>query len=317
MNNFIRIIFMSLIMSIGVIDANAQGFSAVSTDTVSSNVTGPTILPPLFEYPVAPDDLNDWQERSGWLVEHFWENFDFKQKAVGQAQLNHAFKTFTVPMRFAKAKTVMKTIDDLISKLKKNPGLLLQFTMAAERNIYDPATAEAIVDEVYLPFLQALVKCKKLPEIRRAKYKMQLEALDGCLTGDKIKPFSFVDKSGVEREFVPTAPFSIIEFGDPDCSECRIVRLRIETDEYIRKAIESGKLQLTFIIPDVDPDAPAEWMDSVQDYAEYWTVGASSDLEQILDLRHTPCIYILGAEGKILSKNGSREELHEIMKREQ
>lgn len=308
MNKILSIILGSLLLAVPFI-AKAQ------TDTTSEQdeTSGPTILPPLFEYPVVPEDITDWKARNNWLVEHFWDNFDFKQKSVGQAQLNHAFKTFTVPMRFADAGVALKSIDKLISKLKKQPGLLLQFTMAAERSTYDPNTSEAIIDEIYLPFLKALAADKKLPNLRKARYAGQLKALDGCLVGDIMKSFEFDDRNGVRTCYNPTAEYTIIEFGDPTCSECRIMKLRMETDAVIKQAAADGKLKIMFIIPDADPDEGDEWRAEVIDYPHFWTVGAASDLEETVDLRYTPCIYVIGPDKKILSKNAGLEEIHTIL----
>lgn len=272
-----------------------------------------TVLPPLFEYPVAPEEISDWQKRSDWLVEHFWDNFDFKQKAVGQIQLYHAMRTYVVPMRFAAASTVMKSVDHLVGKLKKNPGLMLQFTMAAEKAIYDPLTADAIVDEVYLPFLRAVVAQKKLPEIRKVKYRHQLGALDGCLVGDRMKSFDYIDRSGTRTRFNPEAKFTLIEFGDPDCSECQVQRIKLESDNLLQQAAREGRLNIMFIIPDVDPEEGNDWKEMVNSYPHYWSVGAGSSLEETLDLRITPVMYLIGPDRNIVSKNITIERAHEII----
>ncbi len=216
-------------------------------------------------------------------------------------------------MRFADAEVALKSIDKLISKLKKQPGLLLQFTMAAERSTYDPATSEAIIDEIYLPFLKALAADKKLPNLRKARYASQLKALDGCLVGDYMKSFEFDDRNGVRTRYNPTAKLTVIEFGDPTCSECRIMKLRMETDALIKQAASDGKLDIMFIIPDADPDAGDDWRADVIDYPHFWTVGATSDLEETIDLRYTPCVYVIGPDKRIVSKNADIDEIRSLL----
>lgn len=295
----------------------AAGQAQASTQQADTIVTQDgvkiTMLPPLFEYPVAPDNL-DWTQRSEWLIEHFWDNFDFKQKAEGQTQLNHAMKTYTLPMHFAPAQSVMKSVDKLLGKLKKNPNLLLQFTMAAEKNMYDPLTSEAIIDEVYLPFLQALAKDKKIPAARKARYKSQLSALQGSLVGDNMKSFSYTDRYGAVTKYNPAEKYTLFEFGDPDCNECRILRINLETDKVLTEAAQSGKLDIYFIIPDVDPEEDSQyWKDMVKDYPHFWNVGAASELDSHLDLRYTPCLYLIGPDKKIMIKNASLDEVKQII----
>lgn len=300
-----------LILSFISLTSAAQEPAQATSETPTEEPTV-TILPPLFEYPVVPDEITDWQERSNWLVEHFWDALDLKQKAVGQAQLNHAFKTWIVPMRFADGDVVLKSVDKLLSKLQKNPGLLLQFTMAAERNIYDPLTADAIIDDVYLPFLTSVTSCKKLPDVRKARYKAQLSSLQGSRVGDQLKNFEFMSREGEKTKFIPNAKYTMIEFGDPDCSECRILRLRLETDDTIQNAATSGQLQIYFIIPDIAPD-DTTWRDLVKDYQHFWTVGAAEGLDEEIDLRYTPCIYLVDSTGKIVLKNATLQEIRDFV----
>lgn len=305
--NCFKIFSLSLFLALpGVSVASSQDYGAEEGQL--------TVLPPLFEYPVVPSEITDWKESSDWLIEHFWDNFDVKQKAVGQSQLNHAFKTFTVPMRFADSKVVYKAVDKLLDRVKKNPALMLQLAMAAERNIYDPATAEGIIDEIYLRFLKAVIAQKKLPEIRKARFRAQYEALQGCLVGDVMKSFEFTDNHGNPTHFLPSSGFSVIEFGDPDCSECRILKLRLETDAEIQQALADGRLQVFFIIPDIDPEEGDSWRELVADYPHAWTVGAAGDLDGTLDLRVTPCIYVIGSDGKIISKNADIDTIKNIIR---
>ena len=281
----------------------------------SAEIDGPLVLPPLFDYPVAPEEM-PWEERSNWLVEHFWDNFDFKQKSVGQSQLVHAFRTYVVPMHLADRDVAVKSVDALIKKIQKNPGLLLQFTQAAERTIYEPQTSELMIDEVYVRFLKAVTSNKKIPELRRARYKSHLNSLEHCLVNGPMPSFSFMDRSGSGATYTAVGVPTIIEFGDFDCSDCRITRLRLETDGELQDLVAQGKARILFINPDMDADSIEEWREAVKDYPENWTVGAGEDLDDSLDLRIVPCLYLIDASGRIVSKSASSESARAFVKSE-
>lgn len=281
----------------------------------SAEIDGPLVLPPLFDYPVAPEEM-PWEERSNWLVEHFWDNFDFKQKSVGQSQLVHAFRTYVVPMHLADRDVAVKSVDALIKKIQKNPGLLLQFTQAAERTIYEPQTSELMIDEVYVRFLKAVTSNKKIPELRRARYKSHLNSLEHCLVNGPMPSFSFMDRSGSGATYTAAGVPTIIEFGDFDCSDCRITRLRLETDGELQDLVAQGKARILFINPDMDADSIEEWREAVKDYPENWTVGVGEDLDDSLDLRIVPCLYLIDASGRIVSKSASSESARAFVKSE-
>ena len=71
------------------------------------------VIPPLFEYVEAPEDIVDLQSKTDYLMEHFWDPFDFKNTTVvDQNALNHAFEVYVTAMSFASE----KKIDDSVKK---------------------------------------------------------------------------------------------------------------------------------------------------------------------------------------------------------
>lgn len=109
---------------------------------------------------------------------------------------------------------------------------------------------------------------------------------------------------------------TIIEFGDFDCSDCRITRLRLETDSDLQDLVAQGKARIMFINPDMDTDSIEEWREAVKGYPENWTVGVGEDLDEILDLRIVPCLYLIDASGKIVTKSASSESARAFVKSE-
>lgn len=267
-------------------------------------------LSALFEYPTVPEDIEDWTERNNWLIENFWKDFDFKQKSVGQIQLDHAFKTWTVPMRFANKNVVLKTTDKLLSKLSKNPTLLYQFTKSAEETLYS-SKSEIWIDEVYVKFLQTIVKNKKIDEIRKVRYKDQLTKLNNSLMGNTIPDFCYINRNGEYVDFKPIAQYSIIEFGHPDCTDCQISKIHLESDVILDRLLNEGKVEIFYIISDLDNE---DWQNMVADYPKNWNVGASEDAEDIFDIRLSPTFYIVDYQKKIILKNAPVKEVIQTIK---
>lgn len=256
-------------------------------------------IEPLFQYPSAPEELEGIQAKSAWLMQHFWDSFDFKNKnTVDQTALNHAFKIYSVPMRWAPKEDVIASNEHIIRLLEKNPTLLLQFTKAAEENLYGPR-AEAWIDEVYVLYLRAMVGNKKITDIRKARYLDQLKSLEASAVGNTAPQFTFTDIYGNERKYFPMSTFTIIEFGDPDCDDCRMSRLKMEANASLSNLVNQGKVNILFIIPDADDT----WTADVADYPRKWTVGASADAGDVYDLRSVPSFYVVDTNGQILLKN--------------
>lgn len=256
-------------------------------------------IEPLFEYPVAPEEIVSLTDKSNWLMQHFWDKMDFKKKdAVNQSALNDAFRVFTLPMQWADKVEVDKDVDNMLSQISKNPTLLLQFTKAAEESLYGQR-AKIWIDEVYIKFVETFLKNKKISDARKIRYKRQLTQLKNSMIGEIPPSFDFTTPTGNPGKFQPIGVFTIIEFGDPDCDDCRHAKLKMETDMKFTSLVDRGLVNVLFIVPD-----PLEgWQTTLGEYPSNWVVGGSDNVSEILDIRATPSFYVIGKDGKIVAKN--------------
>lgn len=256
-------------------------------------------IEPLFEYPVAPEELPTMAEKSNYLVEYFWDSFDYKRKtSVDQNALNHAFKVFTVPMRYADKEKSVAAVEKIITQISKNPTMLLQFTKAAEENMYGPR-AEFWVDEVYLKFLEAIVKNKKVSETRKSKYETQYNVLRNTLVDGYAPMFKFTDRRGKEATYFPMSTPTLIIIGNPKDADWRMTRVRMESNIPLTQEIDKGKVNIIFI---VDSEM-SDWEKETEGYSPKWTVGIAPDIKKTLDIRISPSAYVVGTDGKIVAKN--------------
>lgn len=271
---------------------------------ITENQDVTVIIAPLFQYPEAPETLTSLQEKADWLIENFWNGMDFKQASVDQSALNHAFGVYVAPMRWADREKIEKSIATLLKKIEKNPALLYQFTKAAEENLYG-RNASVWIDEAYLPFLEALTESKKLKEPLKVRYRHQLNVIKNCLSGQEAQPFDYIDKHGAKQRFRPVDNrWIIIEFGTPSCYDCRLTRLRLDSNIDINRLIKDDKLEVFFIIPDSEPD----WEKNVNSYSHTWSVGIAQNVDDIYDLRLQPSFYVIGPDRKIVLKNVGLDE---------
>lgn len=256
-------------------------------------------IDPLFDYPVAPEEIQSLTDKSNYLVQHFWDPYDFKSKqSVDQTALNEAFRVFSTPMRWSDREKSLEAVDKIISKIKNNPTQLLQFTKAAEENLYGPR-AQFWADEVYLKFLSAYLNNKKISDSRKAKYLKQQKTLSSCLIGERAPEFSFEGVKGEKHNYFPMSTPTLIIFGNPDDTDWRLARIRMETNSTLTSAVDKGKINILFIIP----QQVEGWQKTVSNYPANWKVGIGENLQDIIDMRVYPTIYVIGGDGKIVEKN--------------
>ncbi len=297
------------ILSLTIAASLAVPATSAAQDVVSSSA--PIIIEPLFEYPVAPDSIPDLTGKSEWIVEHFWDQMDFKRKnAVDQNALNDALQVFISPMRWTSDPVVDKALNTLFKNLEKNPTLTLQFTRAAEEALYGPR-AIYWSDPVYLRFIDNMLRDKKIPSARKERFIRHKRLLENSRVGDYPKPFDYTTPTGTTARYAPTGVITVIEFGDPECDDCRLAKLKMETDVTFSGLVDKGAVNVLFIIPD-----PSEgWQTDMVDFSPKWHAGASDTVADIYDIRSTPSFYVIGRDGKIIAKNiGYRQAMGEAVK---
>lgn len=286
-------------------------FSGISAQTLSAQESTngeKTIVYQLFEYPTAPEEIEGLAERSDWLMANFWNGMNLSSNSpVDQNALNHAFQVYCIPMQWASRDAVMEGSRTLLKKIEKNPTLLMQFTKAAEENLYGPRSA-IWIDEVYELYLDALVKSKKIDATRKIRYNDQLNIIRRSAIGSNAPLFNYETIDGKQMQYFPMATFTIIEFGDPDCDDCRMGRLAMESNVALTRLIDQGKINIIFMIPDAEED----WKEKVADYPEKWIIGATDNADESYDLRVTPAVYVVNGKGKIIAKNISVREAIDI-----
>lgn len=291
----LKILGIGVALAGGTLSLNAQEMK----DSTALIDAGVMYVEPLFEYPIAPENLTEFTDKCDWLAENFWNPLDLKTKdAVDQGKLNHAFQVYATTIQYANKDKATAAVDKLMKGLQKNPMLLYQMTKAAEENIYGPR-AEIWIDELYARILTSALANKKFPKTKRARYELQLKQLNGTMIGKRPAEFDFVRANGEPAKYFPMATPTIIIFGDPDCDDCRMGKLRMQSNVAFSKAVTDGKLNVLFIIPDPEDG----WQAKVADFPKNWTVGASDTVSEIYDMREIPEVYVIGSDGNIVAKH--------------
>ncbi len=291
----IRILLMSMVLLATAVTVSAQE----ENDSTSLIDAGVMYVDPLFEYPTAPEDLETFTEKCDWLAENFWNKLNLKsQEVVDQAKLNDAFQVYATTIQYATKDKVTAAVDKLMKNLQKNPTLLYQMTKAAEEQIYGPR-AEFWIDELYARILSASLSNKKFPKNKRARYELQLKQLEHSLIGETPNRFEFTRANGEAAKYFPMSTPTIMIFGDPDCDDCRMSKLRMQSNVAFNKAVTDGKINVLFIIPDPEEG----WEKKTTDFPKNWTVGGSETVSDKYDIREIPEIYIIGSDGKIVAKH--------------
>lgn len=288
----------SVLLSVASISAMAQEVADSLSNTPMEELTE-IVIDPLFEYVVAPEELEGLQAKTDYLMDHFWEPFDFKKSgAVDQNALNHAMSVYLQTMPYASEKKVKASVKNLIGNIKNNPVLTYQFTKAVEECLYSPR-AEIWADEIYIDFLDNLVSNKKIGDSRKARYREQLNLLKNNAIGQTFPKISVKSLGSQPDGLDYDKELTLLEFTVPECNDCRFTNLKLDISSVINDLIEDGKIGVDIIL--LGDNYNPEMVSGL--YPEKWNLGYSTDAYEKLDIRILPTFVLLDSNGKILAKN--------------
>lgn len=76
---------------------------------------------PYFPTPLVPDSLKTLQQRSEFMVEHYWDFCDFKKSFSSKPKMAESFNTYLSFMPYASAEVTHMAVAKFLKNLKNNP----------------------------------------------------------------------------------------------------------------------------------------------------------------------------------------------------
>lgn len=266
---------------------------------------------PYFQLPLIPDSLTTLQQRTDFMVQHYWDFCDLKKAFSSRDKMAESFHTYLSFMPYASADVAYASIGKFMDKISRQPDDVLFIGEQAEAILYSD-TAEMQSDELYLLFAKAIADNKKVDKNSKLRYQHQAKILSRSQTGMIAPEFDYSDIMGATQHFAPdtTCVATILYFNDPDCSECNMAKLRLDADIKTNRLIDSGRVKIVSITPGGVTD---QWQLKASSYPASWRIGASDEIDEIYDIRQTPSFYIIDNHGKIVLKNGDIDIVLRVM----
>lgn len=259
-----------------------------------------------FLYPVPPESLETLQERTSFLVEHFWDRCNLKSIFASRKNFEQAMDDYFSFMPYADSAVVFNSVDNFIKEVKKSGPNTLTMVEVARAKLYSDS-AEYLSDELYLPFARAAVNASGINKELKSAYQLEISQLENSLVGKKVAPFTMTLRDGSKKDIDEiTDSYVLIFFDEPDNFDNTMARVRLSTDYSLNDLIKSGYVKVISLYAG-QPDAT--WRDRTADYPDNWIIAASPQAVTLFDQRVKPTFYYLNKEHQILSKTLEADNL--------
>lgn len=282
--------------------------------------------PATRDFPMAeiPMMITEPAQRAEWLAQHFWEPFTQPEKlyfcdsvtvnGVPAEKLEQQVGLFasilqqiTIPAGQEAMKAAFGCLE-AFQKAQPEGNTFSQTSALISRYFYDP-NSPVRSEDLYLPFVSLLASSDLVSEEERGRYAWDARACALNQTGTPAADFTFVDTEGHRRTLYGIkAAYTLLIFGNPDCSACREIMEQMAASPDISALISSGRLKVADIYIDEDLDL---WKAKKDTYPKEWINGYDPDFvirtDRLYAVRALPSLYLLDEKKNVLMKDAPQE----------
>lgn len=274
--------------------------------------------PNLSEYnpPAIPLVLSTSEQKEDFLLENYWNNFDFKDTSVlhNSKAYEQAFAKFISFTRQVSPRKALRGITILMSQAEINQKTYLFFLGIAEKYLFNP-NSPLRNDQLYEPFLERACASKVIDPIHKLRFQKQLEMAQKNKPGHKATNFNFTLRDGTSSSLYHlSSKLLLLYFYNPECAECKATRGKMTQSKLIRQLEERGLLHILSIYPDEGlslwvnhyPELPASWING-------YDKGTVIQNKKLYDLKAIPTLHLLDREKIVLLKDETVEAIEEYL----
>jgi hypothetical protein len=276
--------------------------------------------PKNFERPTPPPMMTDQKDRAGYILEHFWDKFDFTDTMYCHVPeiTEEAFLDFLYIFQFASKEKINSAVKKLLDQAQVDVVMYNYFYRKGEDYLYNPNSTTRN-DEYFIPFLEHLIFSSRVIEQDKERPRYMLALAYKNRLGEKALDFIYTLNSGATGNLYSiTTKYTLLMFFNPDCKECRETTAEIKRSTAISSAISAGALKVLAVYPDEDLEI---WKSHLNDIPASWINGYDKTQtvknEEIYDLKAIPLLYLLDKGKIVLLKDATVKEIHDYLEKNQ
>lgn len=262
-----------------------------------------------FPFPHIPDMLREPADRKQYLLQHYWDAFDFTdtlllaRKDITEQAFANLLALLLEPS--TTDSLLVQSIDNLCRGMECEDYARKLFMQMAEDYLYQSGSPY-YNDRIYAAFLQRMLKSTCLDADTKTSLRFYLDLIQRNNPGDKASAFTYFLPDGRKGNLNQTevrGDYLLLVFYDPECSGCHAVLKEMISDNRLQQDVLSGRLTVLAVYTEGNEEV---WHSALPDMPQNWIL--CQDKMQIrdqalYDIKAMPSLYLLDSDKKVLLKD--------------
>jgi thiol-disulfide isomerase/thioredoxin len=265
----------------------------------NAEANGAAKKPAEFQLPTIPNLLMQPEARAAYLVQHYWDNFDFSDTAYIHLPdiSEQAFVDYIDVLPYVPLPIASESIKDMLKQAEADKKVYHYFTDLCEKYLYD-ANSPMRNDEFYIPVLEAELASPLTEEKVRPADLLQMAKKNRV--GQSATNFSYTLANGQKGALhTLKSPYTLLFFYNPGCHNCQEVTQQLQASPVIDSFLKNHTLTVLAVYTDEDLQA---WRDYLPKMPKEWTIVYDDKKaihgDDLYDLKAIPSLYLLDGDQK-------------------
>ena len=256
--------------------------------------------------PALPPSTLNPEEHRAYMVEHYWDKFDFSDTLfIAEVDTSHMATAFAIyATGYVPDSLAHSAMSRLMQKASASRKMFAYFMTLSEMVLHDP-NSPLRDDEKYIPVLEAAIASPLYDEYERMPYEYDLKVAMKNRVGHKANDFVYtLSSERSARMYNVKAEYLLIFISNQGCPMCRDIREQLMASPLLNELSERGKFKVLVIYPDKDLEA---WREHLGDYPSSWInaydKGGVITEQNLYDLKAIPALYLLNKDKIVMAKD--------------
>lgn len=266
-----------------------------------------------FVPPDIPVALTSLEAKTGYLMEHFWDNYDFSDTvaignpAYAEQTLVNYLSILQENAHTADAESYLRQLAD---DMRQDSVVYAWFDDKLEHYLYDP-NSPMRNDEYYMAILQGIMDSRNYTEMEKIRPAYRLKMLGKNRKGNKAANFKYTLEGGKKGTLYGIrSPFTLLLLYDPDCPNCRKAIDMMASSSVIRELTTVTNVEvdvpLKVLTVCVEHDR-ASWEEHLSLLPANWINGFDEQHmildKELYDTRSFPSLYLMDSDKRVVLKD--------------
>ncbi len=273
---------------------------------VSEQNTKQKTNPKTHQSPQVPQGMNNLFEQETFMIKHYWNRFDFKDKSILTSLDEYEILVSDFLSLIVSADEKSYSSEDLLYPLEHTTDSILAETLKLYRKYLYEANSPLAHEQSFKQVLKWELETPRMNKEQKEEARLLLDLVSKNKVGTMATDFIYELKDGSKHHLYNLLrPHTLVIFAQKDCEQCSFIRDILSENANLQNEVKSGRLEILYLYLGTKPNE----VELDTKLSQFITFAFDSEdkvmSQQLYDIKAFPTLYLIRRGGEVALKDCS------------